>query len=88
MYRGVGLMRRIKEKDGDRRFVYMGREKGLEGNIMGRENLGFERVEIRGFKRSLWFENIKRMMGFFKGVRGRKEMIKEFKGDVVIGRGG
>ncbi|RWR08188.1 undecaprenyldiphospho-muramoylpentapeptide beta-N-acetylglucosaminyltransferase [Siminovitchia fortis] len=88
VYPALALIRTIKEKHPDTTFLYIGTEKGLEANIIRRENLPFETVEITGFKRSLSFENIKTIIRFFKGVRRSKQIIKEFKPDVVIGTGG
>lgn len=88
VYPALALIRTIKKKHPDTTFLYIGTEKGLEANIIRRENIPFESVEITGFKRSLSFENIKTLVRFFKGVQRSKKIIKEFKPDAVIGTGG
>ncbi|VEF48490.1 UDP-N-acetylglucosamine--N-acetylmuramyl-(pentapeptide) pyrophosphoryl-undecaprenol N-acetylglucosamine transferase [Bacillus freudenreichii] len=88
VYPALALIRTIKKKHPDTTFLYIGTEKGLEANIIRRENIPFETVEITGFKRSLSFENIKTLVRFFKGVKRCKQIIKDFKPDAVIGTGG
>ena len=88
VYPALALIRTIKKKHPDTTFLYIGTEKGLEANIIRRENIPFEAVEITGFKRSFSFENIKTLVRFFKGVKRSKQIIKEFKPDAVIGTGG
>ncbi|WP_340085237.1 undecaprenyldiphospho-muramoylpentapeptide beta-N-acetylglucosaminyltransferase [Siminovitchia sp. FSL H7-0308] len=88
VYPALALIRTIKEKHPDTQFLYIGTEKGLEANIVQRENIPFKKIHITGFKRSLSLENIKTIMRFFKGVRECKKMLKAFQPDVVIGTGG
>ncbi|MFD1705800.1 undecaprenyldiphospho-muramoylpentapeptide beta-N-acetylglucosaminyltransferase [Siminovitchia sediminis] len=88
VYPALALIRTIKQKHPDTSFLYIGTENGLEANIIRRENIPFETVEITGFKRSLSFENIKTVIRFLKGVKKSKQIIKRFKPDAVIGTGG
>ncbi len=88
VYPALALIRTIKEKHPDTTFLYIGTERGLESNIIRRENIPFEAVEITGFRRSLSFENIKTVIRFLKGVKRSKQIINEFKPDAVIGTGG
>jgi UDP-N-acetylglucosamine--N-acetylmuramyl-(pentapeptide) pyrophosphoryl-undecaprenol N-acetylglucosamine transferase len=88
IYPALALIRTIKETYPDTDFLYIGTEKGLEANIVKRENIPFQTIHITGFKRSLSFENAKTAMRFIKGVRQCKKMLKQFQPDVVIGTGG
>lgn len=88
VYPALALIRTIKKKHPDTTFLYIGTERGLESNIIRRENIPFEAVEITGFRRSLSFENIKTVIRFLKGVKRSKQIINEFKPDAVIGTGG
>ncbi|GIN91457.1 UDP-N-acetylglucosamine--N-acetylmuramyl-(pentapeptide) pyrophosphoryl-undecaprenol N-acetylglucosamine transferase [Siminovitchia terrae] len=88
VYPALALIRTIKKKHPDTKFLYIGTERGLESNIIRRENIPFEAVEITGFRRSLSFENIKTVLRFLKGVKRSKQIINDFKPDAVIGTGG
>ncbi|MGM9925282.1 MAG: undecaprenyldiphospho-muramoylpentapeptide beta-N-acetylglucosaminyltransferase [Bacillus sp. (in: firmicutes)] len=88
IYPALALIREIQKKHKDCSFLYIGTEKGLESQLVPRENIPFKSIHITGFKRKISFENIKTVMRFFKGVQKSKKMLKEFKADVVIGTGG
>lgn len=88
IYPALALIREIKSKDQNSSFLYIGTEKGLEKEIVTRENIPFKSIHITGFKRRLSLENLRTVTRFLKGVRESKKMLKEFKADVVIGTGG
>lgn len=88
IYPALALIREIQKKNDHCSFLYIGTEKGLESNIVPRENIPFKSIHITGFKRKLSFENVKTVMRFVKGVSDSKKILKEFGADVVIGTGG
>lgn len=88
IYPALALIRTIKKKHPDTEFLYIGTEKGLEANIIRREHIPFEAIDITGFKRSLSFENVKTVIRFVKGVKKCNQLLKQFKPDVVVGTGG
>lgn len=69
-------------------ILYIGSPKGLESRIVPAQGISFEAVEITGFKRKLSLDNLKTVMRFLKGVRRSKQLLREFKPDVVVGTGG
>jgi UDP-N-acetylglucosamine--N-acetylmuramyl-(pentapeptide) pyrophosphoryl-undecaprenol N-acetylglucosamine transferase len=88
IYPALALVREIAKTDEQAEFLYIGTEKGLESNLVPRENIPFKSIHITGFRRKLSFENVKTIFRFLKGVRDSKKILKEFKADVVIGTGG
>ncbi|MCJ7839553.1 undecaprenyldiphospho-muramoylpentapeptide beta-N-acetylglucosaminyltransferase [Lederbergia sp. NSJ-179] len=88
IYPALALIRTIKQRYPETEFLYIGTQKGLEADIVRRENISFEAIHITGFKRSLSFENIKTIFRFLKGVKDSKTILKKFHPDVVIGTGG
>ncbi len=88
IYPALALVREIQEKTNDAEFLYIGTNKGLESQIVPRENIPFRSIHITGFKRKLSFENIKTIFRFLKGTRDSSRILKEFKPDIVIGTGG
>ncbi|UOE92928.1 undecaprenyldiphospho-muramoylpentapeptide beta-N-acetylglucosaminyltransferase [Alkalihalobacillus sp. LMS39] len=80
----------IKEMQKQRKVevLYIGTEKGLESELVPREGIEFQSIEITGFKRSISLENIKTISRFFQGTKKAKRIMKQFKPDVVIGTGG
>ncbi|MEH6940545.1 undecaprenyldiphospho-muramoylpentapeptide beta-N-acetylglucosaminyltransferase [Bacillus sp. JJ722] len=88
IYPALALIREIQKKHKDCSFLYIGTEKGLESQLVPRENIPFKSIHITGFRRKLSFENVKTVIRFVKGVSDSKKMLKEFGADVVIGTGG
>lgn len=88
IYPALAIIRNIKQKNHDAKFIYIGTKNGLESKIVPKEQIPFKTVEISGFKRSLSLDNIKTIIRFFKAVKKAKKYIDQFKPDVVIGTGG
>lgn len=88
IYPALALIREIQKKHKDCSFLYIGTEKGLESQLVPREDIPFKSIHITGFRRKLSFENVKTVIRFVKGVSDSKKMLKEFGADVVIGTGG
>lgn len=88
IYPALALIREIQKESKDAEFLYIGTKKGLESELVTREELPFKSIHITGFQRKLSFENIKTVLRFLKGVRESKKMLKDFKADIVIGTGG
>lgn len=88
IYPALSLIKEIKKQEPNAEILYIGTKNGLESELVPRENIPFETIEISGFKRKLSFENVKTLVRFFKGVTRAKQIIKKFKPDVVVGTGG
>ncbi len=88
IYPALSLIKEIKRQHKDAHILYIGTEKGLESEIIPRENIPFETIAITGFRRKLSFENIKTVIRFLKGTARAKKLLKSFQPDVVIGTGG
>lgn len=88
IYPAVAVARQLEEEDKDSTFLYIGGKRGLESKLVPQEKLPFKAIDITGFRRKLSMDNVKTVMRFLKGVSASKEMLREFKPDVVIGTGG
>lgn len=88
IYPALALIREIQEKTNDAEFLYIGTIKGLESQLVPRENIPFRSIHITGFKRKLSLDNLKTIFRFLKGTRDSKSILKEFNPDIVIGTGG
>lgn len=70
------------------KLLYIGSETGLEKQIVERENIPFAAIDISGFRRSLSWKNVRTILRFMKGVGRSRQLIREFKPDIVVGTGG
>lgn len=88
IYPALAVASRCAEEIPGSEFLYIGGERGLESSLVPKTEIPFKAIDITGFRRKLSFENMKTVMRFLKGVRRSKQMLREFKPDVVIGTGG
>lgn len=88
IYPALSFIHEVKKQHPNVDVLYIGTKKGLESAIVPRENIPFHAIDISGFKRSLSFENVKTIVRFIKSVRTCKQLLKQYKPDVVLGTGG
>ena len=88
IYPAVTLIRTLQKKVKDAEFLYVGTKVGLEADIIPKEGLPFETVDIRGFERHLTPVNLLRAGKAMAGVMKAAAIVRRFQPDVVIGTGG
>lgn len=92
IYPALAVARRLREMSGNVTLLYVGTERGLESRIVPNEGISFRAIEMEGFKRSLALDSLKynfrSMKLFLQSIKEAKEIIQEFKPDVVLGTGG
>ncbi|WP_166243834.1 undecaprenyldiphospho-muramoylpentapeptide beta-N-acetylglucosaminyltransferase [Paenibacillus turpanensis] len=89
IYPALSVAKQCLVEEPQSELLYIGTTKGLEQDIVTKENLRFEAIEISGLRRNVWsLENIKTLIRFVKGVQRCKKLLREFKPDVVVGTGG
>lgn len=69
-------------------IAYAGRRGGDENKAYRKTGRKLYEVDVRGLQRSLSINNIKTVFKMIKSSRNAREIIKEFKPDVIIGTGG
>ncbi|MCR8845745.1 undecaprenyldiphospho-muramoylpentapeptide beta-N-acetylglucosaminyltransferase [Paenibacillus sp. SC116] len=88
IYPALAIARECEKRDPSSTFLYIGTERGLESKLVPEQGIPFASIDITGFRRKLSLENVKTVLRFISGVRRAKQMLKDFKPDVVIGTGG
>ena len=88
IYPALAIINKIKEKEPNSEFLYIGTHNRMEKDIIPKENIPFKQVEIYGFDRKHLLKNFKTLNCFRKAIKECKKMIKEFNPDIVIGVGG
>ncbi len=78
----------IKKKDPSSVFAYVGTEKGIEKRLVEKEGYPFYPIKIQGVSRKFSLSNVKTAYLVMTAPAKCKQIIKEFKPDVVIGTGG
>lgn len=90
VYPALSVMEEVLREVPDAEFLYIGTTAGLEQAIVSKAfpDLRFESVEISGFRRKLSLDNIRTVVRFVKAVNRAKEILREFRPDIVVGTGG
>ena len=88
IYPALAIINKIKEHNKDAEFLYIGTTTRMEKDIIPKHNIDYVGLDTYGLQRKLSFKNIKVAIKFFQAIKKSKQIIKEFKPDIVIGCGG
>ena len=88
IYPAITLINNIKKLVPNAEFLYVGTKKGLEADIIPREQIPFVTLDISGFERHLTMKNFVVAGKALKAVMKARSIVKNFKPDVAIGTGG
>ena len=87
IYPALAIINKIKEKEPDSEFLYIGTHNRMEKDIVPAKGIPFKSIAMYGFRKKI-FRNIKTVKCLFKAFKQCKKMIREFNPDIVIGVGG
>ena len=88
IYPALAIINKIKEKEPNSEFLYIGTHNRMEKDIIPKYNIPFESIEIYGINRKNLLKNFKTLSCFIKAKKKCSKLIKEFNPDCVIGVGG
>lgn len=88
IYPALTIIEAIRDLAPATEFLYVGGEHGLETDIVPKENIPFEKMDIAGFERRISFENVKRGIKALKALIQARTIIKNFRPDIAVGTGG
>ncbi|MDD3115298.1 MAG: undecaprenyldiphospho-muramoylpentapeptide beta-N-acetylglucosaminyltransferase [Anaerovibrio sp.] len=88
IYPALTLIRTLQRKISRLEVLYVGTHAGLEADIVPKEGIPFETVDLQGFKRSFTPENLLRAAKAVRGIGSAVRLVRRFQPDVVIGTGG
>ena len=88
IYPALAIINKIKEKEPNSEFLYIGTTDRMEATIIPELGYNYVGLEIKGLNRKKPLKNISVLKSFLKAVKKAKNEIKNFKPDVVLGVGG
>ena len=88
IYPAIAIMNKIKEKEKNSEFLYIGTTDRMEKDVIPKLGIRFEGIEMKGLNRKNPFKNISVFNKFRLAVKRAKLLLTEFKPDIVIGAGG
>lgn len=87
IYPALAIINKIKIEEPNSEFLYIGTHNRMENDIVPKASIPFKSIEIYGFSKNV-FKDIKTAFCVVRSYRKCKEIISDFKPDVVIGVGG
>lgn len=88
VYPAIAIANKIKKNHPEAEILFVGTKSGIEADIVPKNGYEMEFIKVKGFKRKVDLDNIKRLFMFVKSLGDSKKIIKKFKPDLVIGTGG
>jgi len=88
IYPALAIADKFKEMDPETEILYIGNVDGIENEVVPKAGYDFKMVTTRWFDKVNPIEFVKTGWAVSKGVRESKQIIKEFKPDVIVGTGG
>lgn len=83
----LAIIKKFKEKEKNLKVLYIGTHNRMEKDIIPKENIPYESLEIYGFTKNMK-QNIKNVALIQKALKKCYKIMDEFQPDVVIGVGG
>ena len=88
IYPALAILNKIKEKEPNSEFLYIGTTTRMEKDIVPSLNIPYLGIDMEGLDRKQLLSNIRVGKKFISAVKTAKKAIKEFNPDIVIGAGG
>lgn len=85
---GIAIANEIKKNEPDSEIIFIGTNNGIENDLVPRAGYSLKTLDAYGLQRKLSIQNLKRMYKTLKSYKKAKEIVREFKPDIIIGTGG
>lgn len=88
IYPALAIINKFKEKEKDLNVLYIGTHNRMEKDIIPKEHIRYEALEIYGLSKTHMIRNFKNLFLIKKAEEKVLKIMLEFKPDIVIGVGG
>lgn len=88
IYPAIAIADEIKSRHPDTEIIFVGTERGMEKDIVPKAGYPIKFITVSGLNRKNPIKLIKTLKDLNHGLHEAKQIIKEFKPDLVIGTGG
>ena len=85
---GIAIANKIKQEEKDSKIIFIGTTRGLENDLVPRAGYELKTIDAYGLSKKISIDNMKKIIKTIKGFKQARNIIKEFKPDIVIGTGG
>ena len=88
IYPALAIINKIKEKEPNSTFLYIGTKDRMESEIIPSKGIPYLGIEMKGINRHNPFKNVSVIKNMLKNIKLLKKEIKKFNPDIVIGVAG
>lgn len=88
IYPAIAIADEIRSRVPDAEVIFVGTERGMEKDIVPKAGYTIKFITVSGFNRKNPIKIVKTLKDLNHGMHEAKQIIKEFKPDIVIGTGG
>lgn len=88
IYPAIAIADKIKRRHPDAEILFVGTERGMEKDLVPKNGYPIKFITVSGFNRKNLLKNMKTVRDLVKGMGQAKNIIEQFKPDLVIGTGG
>ena len=88
LFPGIAVAREIQRRHAGSKILFVGAEQGIETRIVPKEGFELRTLPVGGVKGVGVWRQVRNLMGMVGGVFKARNILREFKPDVVIGVGG
>ena len=90
IYPIMAIIERLKQRkiSTNDEILFVGTKKGLESKIVPAAGVNFKTIKIQGFNRKHLLKNFETIELFIRATKKAKEILQDFKPNVVVGTGG
>ncbi|MBE6032200.1 MAG: undecaprenyldiphospho-muramoylpentapeptide beta-N-acetylglucosaminyltransferase [Clostridiales bacterium] len=88
IYPAIAIADAIKKRHPDAEILFVGTKRGMEGELVPKRGYPIRFITVSGFNRKNLLKSFKTLRDLSKGIKEAKNILKEFKPDLVIGTGG
>ncbi len=85
---GIAIANKIKQENPKSEIMFIGTVRGLENDLVPRAGYKLKTIDAYGFSRKISISNVKKLYRTLKSIKQAKQIIYNFKPDIVIGTGG
>src|SRR5215469_7592571 len=88
LFPGIAVAREIERRRPGSRILFVGAQQGIETRIVPKEGFELRTLPVGGIKGLGVVRQFRNLMGMVSGVFKARQILRQFKPDVVIGVGG
>lgn len=88
IYPALAIVNKLKERHRDCDILYIGTTDRMESTLIPKLGLKYVGIPMKGLNRKNIFKNVSVLKSFNAAIKRAKEVMEEFKPDVVLGIGG